>query len=105
MMNENGVIDHLEAIKPKQFQFSREKKKLDAKIESRKNNLLQPWIRPTINWDLECEWSGKTRQQAYVAFETKVNSLGKTKDIAYFGLALMHLLVMQFAVASFCLYC
>ena len=104
-MNENGVIDHLEATKPKQFLFKKQKKELNAKIESRKNNLLQPWIRPTINWDLECEWSGQTRQHAYGAFATKVDQLGKTKDIAYFGLVLINLLWMQFAITFFALYC
>ena len=73
-MNENGVIDLLEANIPKQFLHKRDKNALNAKIDSRKNNLLQAWIRPTSSWDLECEWSGKTRQNAFEAYgRTKVD--------------------------------
>ena len=43
------------------------------------------WVRPTVQWDIECEWAGISRQDGYEAFQTKFDDLGHAIELRKAG--------------------
>ena len=62
------------------------------------------WQRPTIKWDLECEWSGTGREQAIQMFDVNIVEdkplVGATIGTSTTGLGLIGF----FGFAGFCFF-
>ena len=62
MQVNNGVLDHMESLPSYWKVGPSDLQLLETKLSS--------WNRPTMNWSLECEQEGKTRQEGYQAATT-----------------------------------
>ena len=51
----------------------------------KKQSTYGAWVRPTVQWDIECEWAGISRQDGYEAFQTKFDDLGHAIEIRKAG--------------------
>ena len=63
------------------------------------------WVRPTINWDLQCEWNGITRQKGLEAYETKFDDLGNSMTLRKVGIFFVACMTVPLLVSlySFCI--
>lgn len=68
----------------------------EVNVDSKKDDNISSWNRPTIGWSLTCESEGKTRQQAYNTVNLSLESSEKIPTIRKSGIAMCALYPIVF---------
>ena len=66
----------------------------NSTVNGKKSLVYKGWTRPTINWSIECEHQGLSRQEAYKSYtenQLVFHKLMLGQDMGYYGKMLISL--------------